>query len=118
MAKWNMPSQIRGALRRIFRMSPEHKAALKEARVEVPAQKKDGSLAKRPDVWYRCAQCSALFKSHAVEVDHVAGLPSSPGSRHASAEQTWDDFIKELFYSEMQVLCRPCHRRKTYGGDV
>lgn len=114
-SKWNMAARIRGALRQIFRMSPEHKAVLAEARVELPVERKDGSTAKRPAVWYRCAACSGLFKQGDVEVDHTLGLPPSPGSRNARVDQSWDEFIKELFYSEMQVLCKTCHRRKTHG---
>lgn len=113
--KWNVSSRIRGALRQIFRMSPERKAVLDGARVEVPVYRKDGTLAKRPAVWYRCESCRGLFKPENIEADHIAGLPPSPGSRNAAASATWDAFIDELFNSEMQALCKPCHRSKTYG---
>jgi len=116
VAKWNKSSRIRGALRQIFRMSPQRKAVLMDARVEFVEYNKDGSQAKRNAVWYECAECDELFKPTDIEVDHVQGLPPSPGSKYAAPTQTWDELIQKLFYSEMQCLCKGCHRTKTYGS--
>lgn len=64
--------EIKGALRRAFRMSPRPNAVLQEARVELPpALKKDGQEGKRNQIRYQCAICKGLFQQKNVAVDHI-----------------------------------------------
>jgi 5-methylcytosine-specific restriction endonuclease McrA len=112
---FNLGSQIRGQLRLLFRRSPHHKAALQKARIEKQKFNKDGSLAKRPAVFYECEICKGHFRVTHVEVDHVTPIGPAPGSKNAPEGLTWDMFINRVFcsYLNLRVLCKPCHLDKT-----
>lgn len=63
---------IKGAIRRVFRQSPQMKEVLDSARVELPPKiKKDGEPGKKNQVRYACAICSGLFPKKFVQVDHI-----------------------------------------------
>ncbi len=117
MAKaFNLNNEIRGRLRLIFRRSPWHKSAMYNARVEKKWYKVNGKQAKKPAVWYKCAECEGLFKPNQVEVDHKIPVGPAPGSKYAPDGLTWDDFIFRIFCNptNLQVLCKDkCHKTKT-----
>lgn len=115
MKKYNLSSEIRGALRLIFRRSPHHKAALQKARVEKPRFNRDGSRHKIDSVYYRCSTCLKDFKVTEVEVDHITPIGSAPGSKNAPADLTWDIFIGKIFcdLENLLCVCKPCHKQKT-----
>jgi hypothetical protein len=115
---FNLASQIRGQLRLVFRRSPWHRAAMQAARVEKKWYKSDGRLAKKPAVWYKCAECENLFKPNFVEVDHLYKVGPAPGTKYATDSITWDSFILRMFCNtaHLRVLCKPCHRINTNKG--
>jgi 5-methylcytosine-specific restriction endonuclease McrA len=107
-----MKNQIKGAIRRIFRLSPWMKLSLQKARVEKPKVLKDGSVSKKPDVYYRCAMCLGEFKQKDVQVDHI--VPVVPIERTLQ-EMSYDEIVDRIFcgLDNLQVLCKSCHDIKT-----
>ena len=119
--------RIKGAIRKSFRLSPQMKEVLQEARVELPpALKKDGTPGKRPRVRYRCAACGELFSQKNVQVDHIKTVV--PLHKRES-EMPFEEWIVTIARGIMcgkenlQVLCstpmsrndgKPsCHKKKT-----
>lgn len=116
--KFNLATEIRKGAREAFRKSPQHKAALKAARIERERLKKDGTPAKTPAVFYQCNDCGGLFKPNAVQVDHIVDVGPAPGTRNAPPTLTWDVFFIRMFcgLENLQVLCKSCHLTKTRKG--
>ena len=121
--KYNVNSQIRSAIRRTFSRSPMVQDVLKKVRKETPRYKKDGELAKRPNVRYQCAICKKWFKSTEVAVDHI-----DPVISIEDGFIDWNTFVDRLFCdsSNLQVVCSylkknihlhndelSCHHKKT-----
>ncbi len=120
--------QIKGAMRRTFRRSPQHKESKLDARVELsPALKKDGTPGKKPRVRFRCAMCGELFpmkqgRSNLIQVDHIE--PVVPLWKK-ELDMTYDELAAGIFCPKdnLQVLCstplklsdgKPsCHKKKT-----
>lgn len=116
--------RIKGAIRRVFRLSPQMKEALVRARVELPPEPlKDGSPGKKIRVRYRCAGCGELFSSKNVQVDHIETVV--PLHRNEES-MTIDEIARGIFckVDNLQVLCSTpqkqlgpgltsCHRLKT-----
>lgn len=115
MKTFNLTTEIRGALRLIFRKSPHRKAALQKARVEIARVNKDGTTAKKPAVWYQCAICRNMFKPDDLEVDHITPVGPAPGTRNAPPDLTWNKYIEKMFCGteNLQVICKGCHREKS-----
>lgn len=107
-----MKNQIKGAIRRIFRLSPWMKLSLQKARVEKPKVLKDGSVSKKPDVYYRCAMCLGEFKQKDVQVDHI--VPVVPIDRTVQ-DMSYDEIVDRIFcdLDNLQVLCKSCHDIKS-----
>lgn len=117
-------TQIKGAIRRVFRLSPQMKEVLAEARVELPpALKKDGTPGKKNQVRYRCAICKNLYPQKWVQVDHIE--PVVFLWRNES-EMTIDELADRIICNKenLQVVCstplkfltkglQSCHRKKT-----
>jgi len=116
--------EIKGALRRAFRMSPRLNAVMQAARVELPpALKKDGKEGKRNQVRYKCAVCKDLFQQKNVVVDHIS--PVIPLYRQ-ELSMSIGDIAKNIYchVDNLQVICstrikdlpkgeRSCHYIKT-----
>lgn len=119
--------RIKGALRKAFRLAPQMREVLQEARVELPpALKKDGTPGKRPQVRYRCAMCKELFPQKWVQVDHIETVVPL---WETESKMKFDDWIatvaRNIFCKKdnLQVLCstpmkhndgKPsCHKKKT-----
>lgn len=120
--------RIKGAIRRSFRLSPQMKEVMEDARVELPPKlNKNGQPGKRPQVMYKCAICGGLFpkqtnKSNNIQVDHID--PVVPFFKKEE-EMTYDEIVRGIFCdkSNLQVLCAisankndgklSCHRKKT-----
>lgn len=113
--KYNKNSAIRSAIRRAFSRSPVVQEVLKEIRIEEPKYKKDGTLAKKPAVFYTCAMCGKKFKSTEVAVDHI--IPVIPIDETFT---TWDKFVERLFCdkSNLQVLCSYTLKNKHLHDDI
>jgi hypothetical protein len=116
-------TRVKGAVRRVFRLSPQMKEVLQAARVELPpALKKDGTPGARKQVRYRCACCGGLFSQKHVQVDHIE--PVVP-LWMSEADMSYDDIVRGIICdkSNLQVICsiplklnggKPsCHRLKT-----
>ena len=113
-----------GAIRRSFRVHPVLKEVLQEARVELPPKTlKDGTVGKKNQVRYKCAQCGGLFSQKHIQVDHkdpVVFLFLS------SLEMLLDTIARRIYCKKdnLQVLCstplkllpkgqKSCHAIKT-----
>lgn len=116
-------NRIKGAIRRVFRLFPQMKEVLDEARVELPpALKKDGKPGKKPQVRFKCAECGELFSRKNVQVDHID--PVVPLDK-AEADMTYDEIVRGICCNKenLQVVCstplkrnngKPsCHKIKT-----
>jgi hypothetical protein len=117
-------SQIKGAMRQVFRFSPQFKHTHDSARVELPPKlKKDGTPGKLNQVFYRCAICKNLFKSDVMKVDHI--VPVVPLYRKES-DMSYDELARAIFckIDNLQLVCdtpmsklpkgeRSCHYWKT-----
>jgi uncharacterized C2H2 Zn-finger protein len=116
--KFDLSSEIRGALRRLFRFSPHRKEAMKRARVELLKYKKNGTKAKRPSVFYKCFKCEQLFKETSMEVHHINKVGPHPGSKNAHPSLTWNEFIRRMFCPPefLRATCKPCHAKLTKEG--
>jgi 5-methylcytosine-specific restriction endonuclease McrA len=99
-------SFVTGALRTATRRWPPKYQALKDALVGRKVNKKTGKLAMH----YSCAECSKEFVSGDVQVDH-----KEPAVDPATGFVSWDVYVDRLYCeaSNLQVLCLPCHKKKT-----
>lgn len=63
---------------------------------------------------YKCAMCECNYPIKEVQVDHKRPVVPPEGFK------TWDDYIDKLFCEEsnLQVLCIPCHKKKTKAETV
>lgn len=116
-------NRIKGAIRRAFRLSPQMKEVLQNARVELPpALKKNGTPGKRPQVRYMCACCRELFSQKNVQVDHIKTVVPL---WIKEADMSYDEIVRGVFCNKnnLQVLCSTpikrnggkssCHKKKT-----
>lgn len=118
--------RILGALRKTFRLSPQHKETLQEARVELPPKlKKDGTPGKKNQVRYRCAICKELFQQKFVQVDHEQTVIPLWKPEVDMCYDGEDGLIRRIICKKenLQILCstslklndgKPsCHKTKT-----
>jgi 5-methylcytosine-specific restriction endonuclease McrA len=97
-------SFIRSALRRAFVKYPVRYQALEKAR-------RLSELSDKRTKWeYQCNHCKKWFKQKDIQVDHI---------KECGSLKTYRDlprFVKTLFCEagNLQVLCKPCHKGKTY----
>lgn len=77
---------------------------------EAKTTKKKNKLTNRVAQHYLCAKCKKDFPSTQVQVDHI-----DPVVDPAKGFQGWDTYIERLFCPKenFQVLCKPCHKKKT-----
>lgn len=105
-------SAIVGNLKRAFSRSPTIVNFLRKYRREQQWTKKDGSVAKKPHVFYKCFKCQLEFNSANIQVDHIEPVvPLNIPSKHLS----YDTLIKRLFCDEsnLQILCKEHHKEKS-----
>ena len=94
---------IVSAMRRIWSWSRERSRAVSRAKV-------GRSM-------YQCEKCKVIKKwSKNFDVDHIKPIGPSPYSRNDKDLRGWDDWLNALFCSadNLQVLCKECHKGKTY----
>lgn len=99
-------SFITSALRAAFRKWPPKFDVLKKASTERKLNKKTNKLAMH----YMCAACSTDFPLKEVQVDH-----KKPVVDLKKGFVSWDEFVERLYCegSNLQVLCKPCHKKKS-----
>lgn len=115
--------RIKGAIRRAFRLSPQMREVLNQARVELPPKiKKDGEPGKKNQVRYTCSVCKGLFSQNNVQVDHIN--PVVP-LWMPELEMSYDEIVRGVFckLNNLQVICSTpmkqnngnpsCHKIKT-----
>lgn len=97
---------ITSVLRTGSRKWPPKYLTLAEAKTEKKVNKKTGRMAQH----YLCNSCNEEFTQKDVEVDHI-----SPVVDPKVGFISWDEYIKRLFCeaSNLQVLCKGCHKKKT-----
>ncbi len=106
---------ILDGFRKAFRYSSLYKDCLVKARHESPRFKKDGNLAKRLKVEYKCNTCMNLFSQKEINVDHIN--PVVPLDKTMN-DMTLGEYYKGCFTDVLQVLCKPCHKIKTKEENV
>jgi len=101
---------IETGIRTAFKRSDRFRQAMKKARVEKVAYKKDGTRAKRPAVFYKCNHCKKLHKQKEINVDHITPvIPLTMSLKELTPTQLTD----RIFTLPLQILCKPCHKVKT-----
>lgn len=93
-------------LRKGFSRFPAKYEALKKAFVGRKPNKATGRLAAH----YKCAKCKKEFVKIDVEVDHIVTVVDVD-----KGFTSYDEYVDRLFCfpDNLQVLCKPCHRKKT-----
>lgn len=101
---------ITEGIRKAFRYSQLYRDATTASRRVAPRFRKDGNLSKVLDVNHGCVMCGEVFKRKEINVDHI--FPVVPP--HLKLEDmTLDGYYCGVFTESLQVLCKPCHNRKT-----
>lgn len=104
-ARYN--SFIKSAIRSMTSRWPVKYDALRAAQVGVKVNPKTG----RNAMHYKCACCGEGFPVKEVQVDHKQPLIPTDGS----SQNDWNVIINRALVEVegFQVLCKPCHRKKT-----
>lgn len=105
---FDLYAHIKERLRDRFYKWPPYRKTLDDARMESAKYKKDGTLAKRPIVRYKCAKCGEGFARTGVHVDHI-----DPVIDPEKGREDIPTLIRRQFTTDLQVLCKPCHQKKT-----
>lgn len=94
--KRNIKSLIRSAIRNVWWLYSEDRRRAK-GRAKVAFGR------------YQCECCSEIVRSKDIEIDHIEPIAKTDGIA------SWDDFIRDLFCSDtnLQAICKPCHKAKT-----
>ncbi len=98
-------NMVKGAVRRIFRQSPNFKIVLTEARVELPPKiLKNGSIGAKNQIRFRCAACKELYPQRWVQIDHISPVIKL---HKTEAETDYNEMIPAIVCkkSNLQVLC-------------
>jgi len=115
-------TRVIGAIRRLFRQSPQFKEVHEESRVEVPRYNKDGKLSKKPHVKRTCQVCGEFFSSTNIAIDHIE--PMVP-LYLTNEDLDYNEIVKNIICkkSNLQRICNPkkgtkpkflefCHQKK------
>lgn len=106
-------SFIRGGIRRhLWSKNPIKLEFMKENRVSIP-NTNPKSMKRFPTVaGGRCECCGGLFKQTELEVDHRTGEHSL---KSLDDLQAFVEGIVLVRKSDLALLCKPCHKIKTYA---
>lgn len=108
------PSRQRGlitkGIRDAFKRSDTYKECMNYARVEKPRYKKDGGLAKVPNVYFTCAECKTLNKQNQVQIDHIEPVIAI---YERLEDLSLNDYAERVHNTPVQVLCKACHDIKS-----
>ena len=97
---------IISTLRAGSRRYPPKYETLNEAKTEKKLNKATGRVAQH----YKCNACKQEFPAKEVQVDH-----KKPVVDPKTGFVDWNTYIERMFCkkSNLQVLCRSCHKKKT-----
>ena len=92
--------------------SVERETVKNSAKLKIYQTKKDGTQSLKYNVLFTCAECGKAEAK--VDVDHVSATGQYP-SWPPNGDGSWDRWLLAQFspIENLQVLCRPCHRRKS-----
>jgi len=90
---------LRAGLRRLWMRHPNRTEFLKSIRKTVTG--------KRHKYEVQCVHCKDWFKQNEVQLDHIEPCGTMKD------KETALKFYERLFWGELQVLCKPCHKVKT-----
>ena len=91
-----LKAYIFGALRKVWRWSPERREVLNAAKIGTDK--------------YKCLECATVSKRKFVHVDHVF-----PVVDPLKGFEGFDTYISRLYCDKegLQILCSSCHSAKT-----
>ena len=106
-------SFIRGGIRRhLWSKNPVKLQFVKEKRLRI-VNTDARSKKAHPTVWgFKCEHCLKEFKGAACEVDHKVGGHSL---RSVKDIQKFVEGIVFIRKEDLQLLCKPCHKAKSYA---
>lgn len=106
-------SFIRGGIRRhLWSKNPVKLQFVKERRLRI-VNTDARSKKAHPTVWgFKCEFCLKEFKGSACEVDHIKGGHSL---RSVEDIQKFVEGIVFIRKEDLQLLCKPCHKAKSYS---
>lgn len=110
-------SIILGKMKVSFSRSPKVIDFLRSRRREETWTKKNGSVAQRNKVFYRCEKCQQEFNSANIQVDHIEPVvPLNIPGRHMPI----GIIISRLFcdVSNLQILCKTHHKEKSKAENA
>lgn len=113
--KPNRKSWVTSQVRRLSMRWPPRGKVLKTSRRELPRKiKKDGTPYKKANYEYQCNRCKKWFRSSDTVMDHINPV-IDPKSTDMTEKEFYGEFITSLLCYEdnWQVLCNPCHDKKT-----
>ena len=105
--------QILNKMREVSRWMPAKKECLDAAMTEDRNK-------------FKCACCKRLYRQKSVQVDHIIpvicpefGFPKDVDHKGDVVDQ-WTTYINRLFCdaSNLQVLCKRCHKKKTTAENL
>lgn len=94
----------------------ERRDALEQAKVKTYLTLKSGEISKKYEVAYTCKSCKSQNHIKEVQVDHITPIGPMPDFL-SNDFGTW---INSLFcpIDNLQVLCKPCHVKKSKKDKV
>lgn len=114
--KPNRKSWVTSQLRRLTMRWPPRGRVSKASRRELPRKiKKDGTPYKKANYEYQCKSCKKWFRSSDTVMDHVIPVVDPKAESSLTEEEFIGKFVVSLLCYEdnWQVLCNPCHDKKT-----
>lgn len=106
-------SFVRGGIRRhLWSKNPVKLQFMKESRIQL-VNTNPRSMKAHPLVWgFQCEACKKKFSGTNCEIDHIRGEFSL---KKVSDIQKFVEGIVFIRKEDLAVLCKPCHKAKTYG---
>ena len=103
-------------MRKAWSRHPIKNQFKKSVRIRAPLGAKiDKRTGKPAMVWsHICVQCGYTFRAEDVEVDHMTAAGSF---RDWDECQQWLMGLMQVSFASLQMLCKPCHRIKSYADQ-
>jgi hypothetical protein len=102
---YSLFNKIRAALRDVYRYSPMRKEAINA--VKYPFNDEGIPSIYSDCIVFDCPKCKQVYPIQMADVDHEPPLGALGGTAGLG------DWSYRLFYGNVQVICKLCHRRKT-----